>query len=280
MSAEPQTILEHAATITNVMKRDRLVQKATRYLRANERRSKEMEADRIRAQLAYNGPGSGTADQKRDAARWLYHLENDLEENSPPTDLSGETKDALYRREKELESYIAEGMLTTEEMRRNPVTAVDRHMRWEKAKKPAILEWKNIRILLNPDSDEQDLANVERLRPSGLRVDGAPTFMADAQIPGFHAMTPLAKENWPLGEPKIDTPLKQAEDREKEELKARLAELEAQIKALSEKPAKPEKRGRKIWTAEQKEEARQRGINLAKKAQEARAAKLAAQLVE
>jgi hypothetical protein len=237
-----QKILTEAASVHNVTdKRGKLKTKATRWLRKKERESKEEERDRIKAQLSYTGPGAGSADQKANAAKWMHHLDEDLEDNSPPP-LTKDQQDAAYKREQELTAFIKEGMLTQEEMRRNPVSAVDRHMKWEAAKKSAILEWKNLRILLNAEAREQDLANVETLRPSQAATSGmlaSSSFMPDAQIPGVFGMTPLAKQNWPEAMPEygtVNSPLAQAAAREQELIK-RLEVLEGRIASEDAKRA-------------------------------------------
>ncbi len=248
-----QKILTEAASVHNITdKRGKLKTKATRWLRAKERESKEEERDRIKAQLAYQGPGAGSADQKANAAKWMHHLEEDLEDNSPPP-LTKDQQDAAYKREQELTSFIKEGMLTQEEMRRNPVTAVDRHMKWEAAKKSAILEWKNLRILLNAEAREQDLANVETLRPqaatSGMLASSS--FMPDAQIPGHFGMTPQAKRNWPEDMPEygtLNSVLAQATAREQKvaELEAKLIErLEVLERRIASEDAKKAEHARK-----------------------------------
>jgi hypothetical protein len=237
-----QKILTEAASVHNITdKRGKLKTKATRWLRKKERESKEEERDRIKAQLSYTGPGAGSADQKANAAKWMHHLDEDLEDNSPPP-LTKDQQDAAYKREQELTAFIKEGMLTQEEMRRNPVSAVDRHMKWEAAKKSAILEWKNLRILLNAEAREQDLANVETLRPSQAATSGmlaSSSFMPDAQIPGVFGMTPLAKQNWPEAMPEygtVNSPLAQAAAREQELIK-RLEVLEGRIASEDAKRA-------------------------------------------
>jgi hypothetical protein len=68
---------------------------------------------------------------------------------------------------------------------------------------------------LDPENPDPDLTNMERFRPEGGRADGTTTFMPGATIPGFLAMTPAAKANWPLGEPTVETPLKAARARER-----------------------------------------------------------------
>lgn len=109
-----------------------------------------------------------------------------------------------------LEKTIKPAMLTQEEMRRNPAGAIDGFLRRENSKpiKDAILTWKRAMRALDPDNEDVDYTNMERFRAQ-TRTEGAATFMANAQIPGNFAMTPKAKENWPLGEPSADTVLKQ-----------------------------------------------------------------------
>lgn len=130
-------------------------------------------------------------------------------EAQSPEPLTGAEKDLLTRRKTELEASIREGMPTREEMWRAPMGAPYAHLKWEKAKKRDILEWKNVNIQLEPDSDDPNLSNVERLRPEkGVRAYHG--FEPDGVMPGHLAMSPTAKANWPLGEPTADTALKQA----------------------------------------------------------------------
>ena len=81
-----------------------------------------------------------------------------------------------------------------------------------------------------------------RFRPELIHATGGVgTFMPGAQIPGNFAMTPLAKENWPLGEPKVDTPLKQAQKRER--TPAQIAALERAQAAAKAKREQKEQAG-------------------------------------
>jgi hypothetical protein len=122
-----------------------------------------------------------------------------------PEQLTGKEKDTLNALEKKLRAKITHNMPTEEVMRKNPAGAVDWHQRWEKANKTAIKMWKNIRIQLNPDSSDRDLANLERYRPSG-QTDRMRT---DAQIPGLMSFGSIAPEDWPFEAPK-NTALEQA----------------------------------------------------------------------
>ena len=122
-----------------------------------------------------------------------------------PEPLTPTEKDKLFAMEKRLASKIQEGMPSDETMRKNPVGAIDQHTAWERANKKLIKWWKNIRIQLNPDSDDRDLANVERLRPRG-QMDRMRT---DAQIGGHMAYGDIDPTKWPFEQPD-NTALEQA----------------------------------------------------------------------
>ena len=111
-----------------------------------------------------------------------------------------------------IQDTLQPAMLTRAIMRRNPAGAVGAYRRREgtAAFKRAALAVKRAIRAIDPENDDPDLTNLERFRPEGSATDGTSTFMADATIPGFLAMTPTAKANWPLGEPTADTALKQA----------------------------------------------------------------------
>lgn len=215
MDTATETVLAEVKKVRNIGAGGELSQKAVRYLTWNERQARHDELDglnKLTSQPLYV-QGAITSEGRQALAKRKRQIEKSLADGAPP-ELTGGMKDALHSREVELESKLKTGMLTTEDMRRNPPGAVDRHRRWERSNKDEILEWKNIRRALSSDSDDKDLSNIELLRSSSLRPDGASTFIADAQIPGKFAQTPLAKANWPLGEPKVNTPLKQAAKRE------------------------------------------------------------------
>ena len=122
-----------------------------------------------------------------------------------PEPLSPTEKDKLAAMEKRLAAKIQDGMPTDETMRKNPVGAIDQHTAWERANKKLIKWWKNVRIQLNPDSDDRDLSNVERLRPRG-QMDRMRT---DAQIGGHMAYGDIDPSQWPFEQPD-NTALEQA----------------------------------------------------------------------
>jgi len=126
-----------------------------------------------------------------DAHQRMRRLKKQLADYSPP-EVSGAVKDKLMKRSKELEDTITAGMPTAEEMRKNPAGMVGRHMKWEAKNKKSIMEWKNIQQMLEPDSNDPDLSNFERLRPSG-EMD---RFRGDAQINGLMSYGNIPREQW------------------------------------------------------------------------------------
>lgn len=114
-----------------------------------------------------------------------------------PEPLTGKEKDKLHKLEGDLRAKITENMPTEEVMRKNPTGAVDWHTKWQNKNKKLVKLWKNIKIQLNPDSSDKDLANIERYRPSG-QTDRIRT---DAQIVGLHAFTGIDDEQWPFKAP-------------------------------------------------------------------------------
>lgn len=261
MNLEAEQITTQLAKVRNVANKNGKVHednRAVRVLTYRERQALEREKKEFDGMLsrgnAYAAASGLSQEGRHTMRRRILHIEERLEREGPP-EVNGETRDVLAKRLQELNEKIRVGMPTTEVMRRNPPGAVDQHRKWERTNKPLILERQNILRTLHPDDDSKDLTNIDMIRPSGL-PDGTSSFMADAFIPGHFAMTPAAKENWPLGEPKIDTPLKQAERAEAKEAKA------------------PQKRQRKPMTPEQLEAAKARGRILAQKAAEARIASM------
>ena len=169
-------------------------------LRKHERDEREDSLKREEFALAHP-----KVEDKAQVRKNITAIKSQLAAFSPEPLSSGE-KDKLYSLEKRLASKIKEGMPTDEVMRKNPVGAVHQHRMWEKANKKLVNVWKNIRIQLNPESDDKDLANVERLRPMG-QMDRLRT---DAQIGGAMSYSSIPEELWPFENPQ-NTAAKQAE---------------------------------------------------------------------
>ena len=119
-------------------------------------------------------------------------------------------------------------------MRRNPACAVDYFRRNEGSNtvKDKILTWKRAMRALEPENADQDYTNLEKYRPQGTPEDGTSSFHVNAQIPGRFAQSPLAKENWPLGEPTINTAIKQVRKPLSEEAKQAARERIAKARAI------------------------------------------------
>ncbi len=105
-------------------------------------------------------------------ARQLNSLSSQLDVFAPRAYESDQT-DIAIRREKLLREQIVQGMPTAAEQRRNPPGNVDKHIKWEKRNKQAILEWKNIRLRLHASgaldlpAEARDVANIEVYQPHG-----------------------------------------------------------------------------------------------------------------
>ncbi len=168
----------------------------------------------------------------RGAARRKSLQINKVLEEQIAKPLQGAEKDKVAKLAAEvMERDIRPALLTREEMRRNPAGAVGRFLKEENSKpvQRAIQQWKRAQLAVEQGNPDPDLANVERFRPEKIHdTGGVSTFAAGAQIPGNFAMTPLAKENWPLGEPTATTALGEVRKREMTEAqRAGLAKAQA-----------------------------------------------------
>lgn len=184
-------------------------------LRNHQVESYRSEAARLAATA--QAPAYVTGIDRGAAAKAQRNVEKVLQEQAAKP-LRGADKDKVAALAQEvLESRIRPALIPREDMRRNPAGAVGRFLRSENSPEVQrdIQNWKRAQLALEPESNDPDLANVERFRPEKIHdTGGVATFAADAQIRGNFAMTPKAKENWPLGEPQVETPLKQAQKRE------------------------------------------------------------------
>lgn len=128
----------------------------------------------------------------------------------------GKEIDEAIRLEVELRERILQGMPSQEEMRKNPHGAVDKHIAWEKRNKSNIELWKNCKLRLNPGSEDRDLCNFEKYRPTknSLNMDstqiagtnyflppdgaGLPVRFSDAQIELLRELAPEVAERLSL----------------------------------------------------------------------------------
>lgn len=261
-SEETEAIIKKVSHVRNEFDEyGDLKESAVTIYNAGEREERETELKTIDGQL--NQPAwvnnRLTSERRGIMMNRAKDLRKQLAKYSPPDNLSGETKDALEKYRIELEGKIRSTLLPQEVMWRNPPGAPDEHLKRERSIKDSILIWKNVVTMQNPHNTDQDLRNIERLRPSLANPHSAASFMANARLPGSFAMTPLAKDNFDEtfpDSPTIDTAMKQIErrDAELEDLKKRNALLEAKLEVLIGKKT----RGKSAWTEEQRQAARDR----------------------
>lgn len=247
MKGGTEELIEKVSSVTNEFNSEgELVKPAYRVLTMQERVDREDELVQIDEFL--NQPQSimrtlhPTPERLNNLRSRRKRVKKELENSSPPTDLTGEQKDALYKLEKEKAEEIQEGMLPWEDMTRNPVGAVDHNLRWQRAKKAAILTWKNIRRMLNPDSEDKDLANMELLRPRRyMQGNGTSITMMDSEAPGHISYSHIPDEKWQAaGLPLINpnSPIGQMEKREEEERLAQLERENVELRAALEAESK------------------------------------------
>jgi hypothetical protein len=198
----------------------------------------EFKEERERLQSIVKAPAWQTGADRGSAQKRFRQIDKYLEQGAPKP-LDQYRRDKVNTLAKEALNEIRDAMLPQSAMRRNPAGAVDHYRRNEGSKevKEKILTWKRAMRALDPDNTDQDYTNIERFRPQGTPNDGTSTFVADAQIPGKFAQSPLAKENWPLGEPKVDTAVAQVKRREMSE-EAKQAARERLARAREIKAAK------------------------------------------
>jgi hypothetical protein len=148
-----------------------------------------------------------------------------------------------------LDTEIKPKLLPRAQMRRNPAGAVDYFRRTEMSKpfKRAVQAFKRAMFGLDPTTDDHDHANIERYRSEG-GVEGTSTVMVGAQIPGHFALTPQAKENWPLGDATATSALEQV--RKAEERAAGMVRQKAGLRAARVSGGATS--ARHNWTPEQR----------------------------
>ncbi|MCI0549653.1 MAG: hypothetical protein L0287_01725 [Anaerolineae bacterium] len=188
-------------------------------------------------------------------------------ETQSPEPLTPKEKDKLHGLEKQLRDKITENMPTDEVMRKNPAGAVDWNTKWLNKNKKLIRIWKNIRVQLNPDSGDRDLANIERYRPQGAQN----RLRTDAQIPGALSYSDIPDDLWPFEAPQ-NTALAQANRRFDEEqaallVEASIQEAESHVEDPTDKGYGPNKNYTlEEWTALQDRLAKARQAKADKKA--------------
>ena len=123
-------------------------------------------------QIALNeaeGAGTGTQAEQIDKAaikNQIRRYDQVLEENAMHS-VSGSKKDAMVKREKELEGLFREGLPSKYEMDHPSKCpgAVRKHQTWSAKTKAFIHEWRNIQRTLRPGEER----SIEQLRKDGSR---------------------------------------------------------------------------------------------------------------
>ena len=172
------------------------------------RQSHEEEIARLDAMVG--APAWQGGDRAR-AGRRARELRQMIATQIPQPITDGKKKDDIHRLANEvLEEVVRPAMPPLDVMKRNPAGALRAYQRGEGSKgvKRAILAVKRARLALDPS--DPDAANLEPYRPGGY----AGFSRVEAQIPGGFAMTPQAKENWPLGAPTARTAVGEVKERE------------------------------------------------------------------
>lgn len=268
MNPGTEELIKKVQSVTNEFNSDGdLIKPAVRFLTMEERLDREDELRTIDEFL--DQPPSimrtlnPTPDRLKNLRQRRKRIKNELIESSPPTDLNGEQRDALYALKKDLKQQILDGMLSWEDMIRNSVGAVDHNVKWERKKKNAILAYKNVCRALEPNSNDKDLANIEIFRPRRYAPGDPSIPMIDSEAPGHISYSHIPDENWTgagLSLVNENSPLAQMEKRDETEMVAQLKKEVAELKAaLTAKTTDPKvKRKHKGWSEEAKQRAREK----------------------
>jgi len=205
-------------------------------LRPEQRKDWEEEKNRLAGMVS--APDWAGAD-KGGARRRYQELSKLLTAQTPkPIEDAERANRVKENADRILKDEIVPALLPKVVMRRNPAGAVDEFNRRENSPtvKRKILAWKRAMWALDPDTTDRDHTNIERFRPEGNPMQGS-SFMADAQIPGVFGMTNQAKANWPLGDPTIDTALKQVQRQREAAAKARDAKAMKRAERVAQEAA-------------------------------------------
>lgn len=131
-------------------------------------------------------------EDKGTVAEQLRRLSHQLE-SQRPRPYAGPELDAAVKREAELRAIWTQGMLSQEEMRKNPSGAVDRHLAWERKNIRAIEEWQNIKRRLHAGDDSRESASIEQHRPttSTMNMDSVQIQGKQFFLPPYGAAMPV-----------------------------------------------------------------------------------------
>ncbi len=203
-------------------------------------------------QVAKNDLENPKVQDKGAVRQRVNNLQRQYESQAPRAITDGATKDALAKEAATLLDQILPGMLSKEEMRKNPAGSVDLHLRWERANKAKIKRWKKLQCVLNADNSDphtwdRDAANLERYRPDGPQDK----FRADAQITGKMTYGNVPEEKWAQTFGKVNPETSALEQAKRVADEDRLA-AEASIGLTLPEPLPKVQYGRKPMSEEQK----------------------------
>lgn len=102
---------------------------------------------------------------KSSALKQVRNIDKMLHDQAPKK-LGGKEYDVAAKRAEELQSKLVVGMPSQEEMRKCPPGAIKKHTQWEKNNKKDLAEWKELQLRLNIGTDDADVANFEKHRPT------------------------------------------------------------------------------------------------------------------
>jgi hypothetical protein len=239
---------------------------AKNLLRPRQVQESREELSRIEGML--NAPShvrSKISDPRAMAAR-AHRLKDELDKFTPKA-FSPTEKDVAVRAFNRLRDEIAVGMPSSEEMRRNPPGAVQKHQSWERRNKTKVLEWKNIGLRLQASGDLDDALgdaaiNVELLRNHSTNRDLS---MDGAQIPkatDYHF--PPQPESVVLSDAQIAT-LDKIDPDLSRQLALMPAEMRLQVKEILQKfmseSAEPASPGRAYRIAKLRRVCKENGVN-------------------
>lgn len=163
---------------------------ARNWLRWHQRVEREQEIANVEQVLGDPAQRKALADPGRLAKQNAERKQTLIAQTPPP--VGGLVRDKAAKLERACLDYVREGMLSQEELRHAPTGAPDRLRKWETAKKSAVLMWKRLRLVLNPDADDRDLCNLERYRPARQPRGG----LDGAEIPVQFTLSDEAKANY------------------------------------------------------------------------------------
>jgi len=152
---------------------------ATNLLRPNQISQYESTKESLKEKLL-----NKNVQDKKAVRGQLSRLEKQFDAQNPK-EFKGDEVDKAVKECIEIQGELTHGMPSQEEMRKCPPGAIDKHRVWERENKVKILKWKELKLRLNIGSEDPDVANLERYRPtrSSLNMDNAVIQGKDYHIP-------------------------------------------------------------------------------------------------